>query len=273
MMANYSVLMSVYQKEQAEFLQQSIESILSQTVPTDDFVLVCDGPLTEALDAVITQFQISHSNIFHVHRLPANRGLHHALNWGLKMCKNELVARMDSDDIAPPGRCALQLQKFEEDPQLVIVGGAVDEFEDTISNTVARKSMPESAAAIRRYARRRNPFNHPTVMYRKSAVLAAGSYPNIPLHEDYALWVQLLHAGAKSCNLPDTLCHMRVSSGLYDRRGGWAYFKKAAAFRYHLYHTGFSSLSDFLLVTTALVAVCMVPSVIRRTAYRTILRK
>lgn len=272
-MANYSVLMSVYQKERPDFLLQSMESIFSQTVPTDDFVLVCDGPLTAELDAVIHQFLISHGNTLHVLRLKTNQGLHHALNAGLHACRHELIARMDSDDIACPHRCALQLQIFEEDPSLAIVGGAVDEFEDSISSIVAHKSMPESLEAIRRYARRRNPFNHPTVMYRKSAVLAAGEYPDFPLHEDYALWINLLHSGANGCNLPDTLCHMRVSSGLYDRRGGWQYFKKAVAFRCYLYRTGFCRLRDLLLAVSALAAVCLAPSCVRKAAYQTILRK
>lgn len=273
MMTNYSVLMSVYQKERPDFLLQSMESIFSQTVPTDDFVLVCDGPLTAELDAVIDQFLISHGNTLHVLRLKTNQGLHHALNAGLHACRHELIARMDSDDIALPYRCELQLQKFEENPSLAIVGGAVDEFEGSISNTVAHKSMPESLEEISRYARRRNPFNHPTVMYRKSAVLAAGMYPDFPLHEDYALWVNLLRGGAKGCNLPDTLCHMRVSSGLYDRRGGWQYFKKAVAFRFYLYRIGFCRLWDFLLAVSALAAICLAPSRVRKAAYQTILRR
>ena len=206
-------------------------------------------------------------------RLKTNQGLHRALNAGLHACRHELIARMDSDDVALPRRCELQLQKFEENPSLAIVGGAVYEFEGSISNTVAQKSMPESLEEVSRYARRRNPFNHPTVMCRKSAVLAVGGYPDFPLHEDYALWVNLLRGGAKGCNLPDTLCHMRVSSGLYDRRGGWGYFKKAVAFRFYLCRIGFCRLRDFLLAVSALAAVCLAPSCVRKAAYQTFLRK
>lgn len=272
-MENYSVLMSVYHKEQPEFLRQSVESIFAQTIPTDDFVLMCDGPLTEALDSVIADLQKTHGAVLNVVRCEVNRGLSYALNDGLTVCKNELIARMDSDDIAPANRCELQLQAFQEDPQLVIVGGAIDEFEGSLSNVVSHKDMPLTHEDILHYSKKRNPFNHPTVMYRKSAVLAVGSYPHITLHEDYALWANLFANGAKGLNLPQTLCNMRVDSGLYNRRGGWRYFKTAAKFRYHLYRSGFYSLWNFLFVTAALAVVCLVPQDIRRAAYLKLLRK
>lgn len=98
-MENYSVLMSVYHGEKAEYLRLSANSILSQTVPTNDFVLMCDGPLTEELDAVIEDLLREHSDVLHVIRLEENRGLGDALNAGIQYCKNELIARMDSDDI------------------------------------------------------------------------------------------------------------------------------------------------------------------------------
>lgn len=271
-MNDYSVLMSVYIKEQPEYLRKSAESIFAQTVPTNDFVLMCDGPVTEEMNHVIEELQAEHGDILHVIRLENNEGLWHALNYGLKECKNELIARMDSDDIAPPYRCELQLRKFEDDPELAIVGGAIDEFEGDPTNVISHKNMPLSFEDVSRYSRSRNPFNHPTVMYRKSAVLAVGSYPDIILHEDYALWANLLLSGAKGCNLPETLCYMRVNSGLYDRRGGLEYFLKAAKFRWHLFRIGFYSLWNFIYVTAALAAVCLVPRSVRKLAYRKFLR-
>ena len=107
MLENYSVLMSVYAKERPEFLRLSTESMLAQTVKTNNFVLVCDGPLTPELDAIVAELQQKHGDLFHVIRLETNQGLAHALNRGLRECKNELVARMDSDDIAVPDRCEM----------------------------------------------------------------------------------------------------------------------------------------------------------------------
>ena len=272
-MNNYSVLMSVYHGEKAENLLLSANSVFMQTVPTNDFVLMCDGPLTKELDAVIEQFLLEHSDIFRVVRLEQNRGLGYALNVGIKECKNELIARMDSDDVAVANRCELQLLKFREEPELAIVGGAIDEFEGVPTNIVSHKCMPQEHDDVVRYARMRNPFNHPTVMYRKSAVLEVGGYPQRILHEDYALWANMILNGAKVCNLPDTLCHMRVDDGLYVRRGGLDYLKLAIKLRWHLYKTGLYTFWGFLYVSLGLTVVCLIPASVRRLAYRVFLRK
>lgn len=256
---NYSVLMSVYHAEKPEYLRQSMESIFAQTVPTNDFVLMCDGTLNPELDLVIEEAQAAHPDVLRVIRLAENRGLGHALNVGLTKCRNELIARMDSDDVALPHRCELQLQKFAREPELAIVGGAIDEFEHTPDNVVSHKQMPESYESLRRYARVRNPFNHPTVMYRKSVILALGSYPDNILHEDYALWANLLLSGAKGCNLPQTLCCMRVDGGLYDRRGGLAYLKQGIKLRWGFYKSGLYTFWSFLWVSAGLAFVCLAP--------------
>lgn len=271
-MENYSVLMSVYYGEKAEYLRLSAESIFTQTVPTDDFVLMCDGPLTAELDAVIAELERAYGDVLRVIRLDVNNGLGNALNIGIRMCKNELVARMDSDDVAVANRCELQLMKFQEDPELVIVGGAIDEFEGTPFNVISHKSMPLKHSDVVRYAKTRNPFNHPTVMYRKSAVLEVGGYPNRILHEDYALWANLILNGAKVCNLSQTLCFMRVDSGLYDRRGGFGYLKKAISLRWHLYRSGLYTFWSFLFVSLGLTVVCLIPIPARKVVYRRLLR-
>ena len=187
MMQNYSVLMSVYYKEKPEYLEQAIESVQSQTFPTDDFILVCDGPLNDALDKVIAKKQREMGITLNVVRLAKNGGLGNALNEGIKHCKNELVARMDSDDIAYPHRCEKQLAVFNEHPEVSICSGIVEEF-TTDPNTVdAKRVPPETNAEIVEFAKKRNPFNHPCVMYKKSAVEAVGSYQDFYLLEDYYL--------------------------------------------------------------------------------------
>ena len=125
---NYSVLMSVYKKEKPEYLQMAIESMLKQTIPPNDFVLVCDGPLTRELDSVILTVRDQYPSLFQVIRLSQNSGLGNALNIGLKACKNELVARMDSDDLSLPYRCELQLNAFKKEPELVFCSGNIAEF-------------------------------------------------------------------------------------------------------------------------------------------------
>lgn len=272
-MMKYSVLMSVYDKENPEFLRLSLDSMFSQTVQTDDFVLVCDGPLTESLDAVVAEFSAKYGSVLNVVRLERNVGLTGALNEGLECCKNELIARMDSDDYAVPNRCELQLKAFAEDPELVIVGGFISEFEGTPSNVVSVKTMPCTHSEILRYAKKRSPFNHPTVMYRKSSVLSLGGYPNLPLHEDYALWVHMLMAGSKGYNIPEVLCSMRVDSGLYARRGGLRYCKTVVAFRRYMLKNKFCNLGEFLLSAGAVAFACLLPVWLRKILYRLFLRR
>ena len=164
----YSVLMSVYHKEKPEYLKQAIESIQAQTFPTDDFVLVCDGSLNDGLDAIIAEKQQEMGDTLNVVRLAKNCGLGNALNEGIKHCKNELVARMDSDDIAYPDRCEKQINVFNTHPEVSICSGVVEEFTTDPEVVDTRRVPPETHAEIVEFAKKRNPFNHPCVMYKKS---------------------------------------------------------------------------------------------------------
>ncbi len=221
----YSVLMSVYHKEMPEYLKQAIESIQTQTLPTDDFVLVCDGPLNDALDEVISQKQQEMGLDLNIVRLAKNSGLGNALNEGIKHCKNELIARMDSDDIADQNRCEKQIAVFNTHPEVSVCSGIVEEFTSD-SNTIDTKRVPpETNMEIIEFAKKRNPFNHPCVMYKKSAVEAVGSYQDFYLLEDYYLWLRMLIAGYEGYNIQETLLHMRAGSDMYLRRAGWKYAK------------------------------------------------
>ena len=223
MASKYSVLMSDYHKEKPEYLKQAIESIQAQALLTDDFVLVCDGPLNDALDGVIFAKQQEMGTVLNVVRLAKNGGLGNALNEGIKYCKNELIARMDSDDIAYPDRCEKQLSVFDEHPEVGICSGIVEEF-TTDPNTVdAKRVPPETNVEIVEFAKKRNPFNHPCVMYRKSVVKAVGSYQDFYLLEDYYLWLRMLMAGYQGYNIQEPLLHMRAGSEMYKRRAGWKY--------------------------------------------------
>ena len=229
---DYSVLMSVYKKETAENLRESMESILNQTVKTNDFVLVCDGPLGQALYDVVEEMHEQFGDVLHVIKLPQNGGLGPALNLGIKECKNELVARMDSDDISYPDRCARQLAIFEKYPDVDICSGTVEEFTESPDQIECVRSVPEFHDDIYEFAKTRCPFNHPCVMYKKQAVESAGGYLPFVL-EDYYLWVRMLLNGARGYNIPQSLLWMRAGSDMYKRRAGWKYAKGSCQlFRY-----------------------------------------
>jgi len=261
--------MPVYYKEKPEYLRSSIESMLAQTVPADDFVIVCDGVLTPDLERVLSDFSAQYPDVFRLVRLPDNRGTAAALNAGLQYCKNEIVARMDSDDISLPERCEQELKLIESAD---VVGSAVSEFEVTPDNLFIR-AVPESHEEIVKFARRRNPICHPSVMFRKSKVLEAGGYEDSYLTEDYLLWAKVLTSGAIFRNAAKPLLYMRTGEGFYKRRGGIKYFRSLIRLRKRLTKIGLSGYSDFLVCAAAHTVQCFSPPIVRRYLYRRYLRK
>lgn len=247
-------------------------SIYQQTIPTDDFVLVCDGKLTEELDEVIAQMQRLFGGRLHVVRLPNNVGLGRALNEGMKHCSHELVARMDSDDISRSDRCERQLQAFADHPEYSIVSGIVEEFAGDIQHVYARRVVPEHQQEIRDFAKKRNPFNHPCVMYRKSQVEAAGGYQDFYLLEDYYLWIRMLQHGMQGANLQEPLLWMRAGSGMVKRRGGWRYFLSQRRLLHYMHETGFITSGEYLLGACIRFGGSMVPYRIRNLIFRKALR-
>lgn len=271
-MESYSVLMSVYEKEQAEYFRTSIDSMLNQTIPTDDFVIVCDGPLTAELEQVITEVTVKYPELFQIIRLEQNQGLGRALAVGIIHCKNELIARMDSDDISVEDRCEQQLWVFRTG-KVDIVGGNIEEFIEDISKTSAARKVPQTNEEIHAFAKRRNPFNHPTVMFRKSAVETAGNYQDCKGFEDYYLWVRMLMHGMTGCNIPRTLVYMRSSAGMYERRGSFSYAILGVRARYRIYRIGFSGFMDFVISGGGQVLMSVIPLRLRTYFYGKFLRK
>ncbi len=272
-MQNYSVLMSVYHKEKPEYLKQAIESIQAQTRQTDDFVLVCDGPLNPELDAVIAAKQQEMGGTLNVVRLAKNGGLGNALNQGIKHCKNELVARMDSDDIAYPDRCEKQLNMFNTHPEVSICSGVVEEFTADPNVVDTRRVPPETNAEIVEFAKKRNPFNHPCVMYKKSAVEAAGSYQDFYLLEDYYLWLRMLMAGYQGYNIQEPLLHMRAGSEMYLRRAGWKYAKTQAKLFKYMRDKGFIGNGQYIKSCVIRSGSAVAPNWLRKFMFEKVLRK
>lgn len=269
----YSVLMSVYHKEKPEYLKQAIESIQAQTYPTDDFVLVCDGPLNSELDAVITTKQQEMNGVLKVYRLDKNEGLGNALNAGNNHCKNELVARMDSDDVAYPNRCEKQIDVFNTHPEVSICSGIVEEFTTDPEVVDARRALPETNAKIMEFAKKRNPFNHPCVMYKKSAVEAAGSYKDFYLLEDYYLWLRMLMAGYQGYNIQEPLLHMRAGSDMYMRRAGWKYAKTQAKLFKFMKDSGFIGNGQYIKSCVIRSGSALAPNWLRKFMLEKVLRK
>lgn len=271
-MEAYSVLMSVYHKEKPEHFSECIKSMVTQTVVTDDFVIVCDGPLTPQLDAVLEGYDRQYPGVFNIIRLPENVGIGAAANIGLEQCKNELVAKMDADDLAVPDRCEKQLKLFQEAPDLVICGGYIEEFSDDPQKPFAIRAVPTDNEQIRKFARRRQPFNNMTVMYRKSAVLSVGGYRSLRRGEDYDLFARLLHAGCYAQNISDVLVKARVNPDAMFRRASFSTFKGCVRSRWNAWRIGFISLWDLLYCSAGALLLSIVPSRLQHLLYRKFLR-
>lgn len=224
-MKPYSVLMSVYIKEKPEYLRAALDSMVDQTAAPDEIVLIEDGPLTDELYEVIRDFTERFPDLFNIIVNAENLGLGPSLCKGVLACGNELVARMDTDDIAVSDRCEKQLAFFEKHPQTSIVGGQIREFENDPENVLCMRIVPQSDIQIKEFMKRRNPFNHMTVMFKKADIIDAGNYRDWFCNEDYDLWIRLALNNYTMANLPDVLVNARVGDGMYERRGGSKYFK------------------------------------------------
>ena len=267
-MDKYSVLMSLYKKEHPEYLRQAIESMINQTVKPDEIVLVEDGPLTDDLYKVIEEYK-SHLKIV-VNK--ENLGLGLALNEGLKVCKNDLVARMDTDDISKPYRCEKQLQRFEENQNLSIVGSFIDEFIGNKENVVSKRIVPTVYEDIYKFAKRRAAFNHPTVMYKKIDVLKAGGYKDLKRNQDVDLFGRMLFAGYKAENIDESLLWFRCSNELAVRRKGWENSKSYIATIRNFWKMGYSSFFDYILVLIAQMIMYLIPLRLQHLMYKLFLR-
>lgn len=254
----YSVLMSVYAKDTPAYVVTAIESMLNQTVPPQEYVIVVDGPVTDALRKVITEYE-EKKELFTIIWLGENKGLGNALNVGLEHCRNELVARMDADDISLPGRCEKELQLFEKYHDLAICGCNIDEFYGTVDNIRTSRVVPESYEEIKKFMRRRQPFNHPTVMYKKSKVLNSGGYKSLKRKEDFDLFSRMLSEECFALNIGEALYLYRADEDNYARRKSWQNFKSAVyVYGRHLKRRG-CNIADFIVILLAELCFWILP--------------
>ena len=265
--------MSVYYKENPEFLSCAMDSMFNQTLPPDEFVLVCDGPLNEELDAVIREREEAFPDVLRTIRLPENGGLGRALGTGLKECRNSLVARMDSDDISRPDRCEKQVRYFADHPDISVLGGAISEFQTDPAVTYAMRTVPLEHTDIVAFSKSRNPFNHMSVMYRKEHILAAGNYQHFPYLEDYFLWIRVFIKGYRGHNLSDVLVDARVGNGMINRRSGVEYAKTQKNLFSYMLQKGYISRPQYIKAVTGRSVMAIAPGFLKELVYEKILRK
>jgi glycosyltransferase involved in cell wall biosynthesis len=240
----FSVLISVYSKEIPDFFRRSLESIWSdQSVRPNEIVIVKDGPVTAELSNVIDDFcEIAPIKVITLER---NMGLGIALAEGLASCSNNIVARMDGDDISYPIRFEEQFNYLMSNSNIDLVGSWIAEFENSPDDLISLRKVPETTDTILKYAKHRNPINHPSVMFKKSSVLNAGNYKVFESMEDYSLWVRMLLNGCEVHNIQKPLLFFRSSRSMYKRRHGKSYYFKELRFQGWLLRIGFINKFQF----------------------------
>lgn len=269
----FSVLMSVYKNEKTEYFKQAIDSVIHQTMPPTEIVLVRDGMVYDELQEAINQYLEAYPNLFTYIPLEENGGLGKALQIGLLQCKYDLVARMDTDDICVANRFEKQLEKFEENPQLDMVGGLIAEFSEDIHHIIDFRCVPETDGEIKERMKSRSPFNHQTVMFKKESVIQAGNYQSFYLFEDWYLWLRMFLNEYQFANIQAVLCYVRVC-GMSTRRGGMKYFKSCKKLLQFMRQNGIISRVEYLksgFIRFNGYVIC--PNKVREFAYKKLLRK
>lgn len=270
---DFSILITVYHKDNPKYLQEALESIRIQTVAPSEIIIVEDGPISSDLKKVILDFKDSNNCDIKILSLPENIGTGLAMNEGIKACSYDLIAKMDSDDISYPDRFEKQLRIFENNPEISFVSAYVAEFvNDNKDNVISYRILPEKHEDILSYARKRCPLNQPVVMYKKSAVLACDGYKKFTFGEDYDLWVRALLKGYKFYNIQEPLLYFRSNTDTIKKRGDFWYLKIDLSHHYDFYKMGFLTLPQFLYNSLIRIVVRLSPLKLRRYIYNKLLR-
>lgn len=269
-----SVLISLYTKEKPEFLKECLKSLKNQTLQANEILIIFDGKITSELEAVVGKY--SQELPIKVIRLPENVGLGKALQIGVEKCSHPIIARMDTDDIATPERFEKQITFLKTHPEVSVLGSNISEFNLKPNDLKRRRMLPEKHTDIYKFAKFRCPMNHPTVVFRKEAVLQAGNYSGeLLLWEDYTLWITMLLKGYIFHNLQEDLLHFRVKDGkeTIKRRSGWTYAKDEFKLAKYMKKIGFLSWQEYLKFIAIRPLGRLLPTSILLHAYNKFYRK
>ena len=273
-MEKYSVLMSLYYKEKPEFLKQAIRSMIDQTIKPDEIVIVYDGKLTPELYQTMDEFINKFPGLFTIIKNKKNMGLGLSLNRGLEVCRNEFIARMDTDDISLLDRCEKQLNLFKKNSNLDICSGYIDEFIGEPGNIVSTRCVPKNNEEIYEYIKKRCPINHVAAMFKKKSVINAGGYLDCFWNEDYYLWIRMYEKKAIFANIDNPLVLVRIGKEMYQRRGGKKYFKSEIFLQNYMLKKKIINYHTYILnIIKRFIVQILLPSKIRGIVFRKYARR
>lgn len=270
-MQDFSVLMSVYLKDNHVWFKSALDSIYAQSVLPSELVMVVDGPITEQIDSVLEDFIRRAGFEVKVVRLSSNMGLGNALSTGLRHCKYDIIARMDSDDICLPNRFEKQLELMNT---YDVVGTGIAEFHHAHDNVISKRIPSEDQEQLEKNAWLLCPFNHPTVMFKRAKIIEAGGYLSMHSFEDWYLWLRLFSkTNSKVFNIQEPLLAFRVSDDQYKRRSGVTYRKRELVFLKTCYDEGLISFQQFMTRQFISNVFRILPGSIFKTITKKLLRK
>jgi glycosyltransferase involved in cell wall biosynthesis len=270
---SYSVLLPVYKNDSPEPLIRAIDSMLRQTVSPDEIFIAIDGSIDENLKNILNNYISFYPEKFSISQSENNVGLAATLRRTVPLCRNEWIARMDADDYSLPNRIEKQFEILKKHPEVDVVGCNVDEFLETTDNIKSRVRLPEKPTDVLRFAKRRCPIRHPTLLLKKSDIISVGNYDAAMVRqEDYDLIVRFLQSGRQVYNIQEPLVLMGVNKDFYKRRGGFKFLCLIWRAKLKFLKSGFLCFHEFLLSFLAQASVCLLPNFIREMIYNKFLR-
>ena len=267
----YSMLMSVYRNTKLDELRLCMESVFAQEPAPTEAVIVEDGPVPEEVQTYLDE--LAAEGKVKIVPLETNVGLGNALAEGTKHCNCEWIARMDTDDICAPDRMQKQVAYLEEHPEVDVLGSNIAEFSEDPGTVISVRSVPEEHAAICEYMKSRCPFNHMTVIMRKSILEAAGGYLPWLYNEDSYLWARMYLVGAKFANIEENLVFARIDSNTFRRRGGYKYYKSERDLFKFMYKNGIITYGEYVKAKfIRFVVQVLMPNGVRQWFFKTFAR-
>ncbi|MEG5549641.1 glycosyltransferase [Enterobacter wuhouensis] len=264
----FTTLLSLYYKEKPEYLYQCLLSINNNTLKPDQVVIVYDGPIGEELSTVVNEFTpLLNINIV---ELPENVGLGKALNYGMTFCQNNLVLRMDTDDVCLPDRFEQQVFLMKQYPNVALSGGAINEFNEDMTCSQGIRFSVCTHEQIKEYCKKRSPFNHMTVAFRKDVIQSVGGYQHHFLMEDYNLWLRVIAAGYETLNLNKVLVNVRAGQNMISRRRGFAYVKSEIRLAKLKYELKIDNIFNILICSAMRIVPRLLPTPLLGLVYKTL---
>ncbi|MDE5755556.1 MAG: glycosyltransferase [Clostridia bacterium] len=274
MTKEFSVLMTTYRGETPEFLEASLNStLIDQTVTPSQMVLVVDGPIPDELNEVILKYKEMFPEIMEVVYSPENQGQSKASALGLQYIKNEILARMDSDDVCVRDRFEREYNVLQERDNISVVGGWIAEFDNDPESVSTIREVPENHDDIVRMFRKRMPLNNMTVMMRKEALIQAGGYGRDTVNEDYSVYAHMWVSGAQFYNIQDVLVKARVGNDMVGRRQDMRIYRDWRKDQKFLRQNGKHSRLTAAVSNFRCFCFIITPKWVKKILYKTLLRK